>query len=94
MTDIPDHLQPDPETLIRSLPNGEAVLLHSSSEVYYGLDPVGLRIWNLIEQYGSLDQVVDQLQAEFEVDPMTLRSDVDSLVAELLERRLLRASME
>ena len=85
----PDRLVPGPGTLVRSLPNGEAVLLHAESELYFGLDPVGLRVWELLSEFGSLEPTISQLENEFDVDPATLRTDVEKLVGELLAQRLL-----
>ena len=35
----------------------EAAILHMGSGVYYGLDPVGARIWNLVQQPRSVEEL-------------------------------------
>jgi len=47
---------------------GEMVLLNLATGVYFGLDPVGTRIWTLIEAHRSSDEIVETLTAEYEVD--------------------------
>jgi hypothetical protein len=74
-------------TLHREL-QGEGVLLQLDTGEYYGLDPVGLRIWTLITEVGDLDAVRARLLEEFEVDPQTLSADLERLVGELLAHRL------
>lgn len=68
--------------------DGEAVVLNLQSGTYFGLDPVGTRIWQLIEQYGLLSAVRDALLEEFEVEAEAATRDLTSLVTELADRGL------
>ena len=72
------------EVIINSLDDG-AVLFSSKDEVYYGLNAVGLRVWQLLPPARrTLDELCDQLQQEFVgVDYETLAADVNELLAEL-----------
>ncbi len=63
--------------------SGETVLLDLESENYFGLDEVGTRIWQLIQETGSLRDVYDTLLAEYEVSEEQLRSDLENLVSEI-----------
>jgi hypothetical protein len=67
---------------------GEAVLLNLESGIYFGLDVVGTRIWQLIEQYGALTAVVDHIVREFDVDRSEATTDLLELVGELTRRGL------
>lgn len=84
--------RPHPEVLTQTLPDGEVVLLHMPSEVYYGLDPVGARVWQLLGEGAAVDAVVGELMAKFEVGEERLRSDVTSLVSSLLDAGLVEVS--
>ena len=75
------------EAVFREL-DGEAVILQLESGMYYGLDPVGTRLWQLIEAHGELRQVVERAVEEFEVDPETLERDLLQLVSDLAARQL------
>ena len=69
---------------------GEAAILNIKSGTYYGLDPVGARIWKLIQQPRSVDEVRQALLDEYEVEPE--RCDRDLLV--LLEKLLAEGLIE
>jgi len=68
---------------------GEAAILHLGSGIYYSLDPVGARIWALLEQPTRVDRVRDTLLAEYDVDPARLESDLLSLLTQLAAERLI-----
>ena len=70
----------------------ETVILDLGSGMYFGLDPVGARIWQLLSEGQSLDAVVTSLLGEYEVPEDQLRQDVDALVGELVSRGLIEVS--
>jgi Coenzyme PQQ synthesis protein D (PqqD) len=78
---IPDHV------LFREL-DGEAVILNLESGVYFGLDPVGTRVWQLSRDLGSLDAVWRALQEEFDASPQELEADLTTFVSALSSRGL------
>jgi hypothetical protein len=65
------------------------VLLSLESEVYFELDSVGARIWQLLGERGDADGVVPELLQEYDVDEASLRRDVSRLVTELVNAGLL-----
>src|SRR5678815_5365669 len=56
-----------PDVMIQQV-GGESVLLDLQSEEYFGLDPVGTRMMELINEAGSVAIALDQLVQEYEVD--------------------------
>ena len=70
----------------------ETVILDLSSGMYFGLDPVGARIWQLLNDGQSVDAVVTTLLGEYAVTVDQLRQDVNSLVSELVSRGLVQVS--
>ena len=74
-------------TLYRDLA-GEAVLLQIDTGEYFGLDEVGNRIWQLIVEVGDLDGVRERMIAEYDVDANELSADLDRLLADMVERKL------
>lgn len=68
--------------------DGEAVLLDFATGTYFGLDPVGTRIWQLISEHGATEKVLEALLDEYEVEEETLRSDAEALIQALLEKGL------
>ena len=75
------------ETIFRELA-GEAVLLQLRAGMYFGLDTVGTRLWQLIAEHGNLRRVFAQAREEFDVDDATLERDLLALVDNLVSRDL------
>ena len=69
----------------------ETVILDLANGTYYGLDPVGARIWQLMAQGQTLVQVCEIMLAEYEVTREDIERDVLALVQTLLERQLVSA---
>ncbi len=76
-----------PSVVFREL-SGEAVLLNLESGVYYGLDPVGTRVWSLLTQNHPLRVVCSIMVEEFDVEPDVLERDLVRLVGDLCEKGL------
>jgi hypothetical protein len=66
----------------------EAIILGMTDGVYYGLDGVGARIWDLIQSPRSLGEVTDRLVAEFEVEADRAWEDLNALANDLISRGL------
>ncbi len=63
--------------------DGELVMLDPSTSDYFGLDGVGLRIWELCAEPQSIDSLVAALTAEYDVDAATCESEVRAFVTDL-----------
>lgn len=70
------------------------MLLHTTEEIYFGLNEVGLMIWELLPPASrTVDDVVDTLAGRFpEVEVAEIRTDVEELLKELEENGLVRRS--
>jgi len=79
------------EAVSREL-DGEAVILELESGTYFGLNPVGTRVWALIGQHSSLRGVFDVLRREYDVAPDVLESDLVGLVEQLRAKGLVHVS--
>lgn len=67
-----------------------AVLLDIEQGICFSLNPVGLKIWELLKRKCSLDQIVDALGREFPVPQDQLRSDASEFIEALRAKGLLR----
>ncbi len=67
---------------------GEVVLLNLKTGTYFGLDPVGTRAWQLIQDHGCLGPVKDAMLGEYEVSPENLWEDLQDLVVRLADNGL------
>lgn len=73
-----------------SSPVGEdLVILDLDTSMYYSLDPVGRRIFELLQAPRRLDAVVAEVVAEFEVDAETAAADLLELVEAMAAQRLI-----
>lgn len=79
--------KPTPDVLCQQV-GGEVVLLDLASERYFGLDPVGSRIWQLLDQNLSLEQVLQHLNDEYDAPREQLRDDLLDLIKHLVDSGL------
>jgi len=66
----------------------ETVILDLASGTYFGLDPIGARIWQLMGEGKALAEICATMLEEYEVEHEQLETDVLRLTSELLERGL------
>ena len=69
----------------------DLVILELETSMYYSLDSVGARVFELIQEPTSLGAIVDAIVAEFEVDAPTARTDVLALMDTLVAQKLVEA---
>lgn len=62
---------------------GETVLLNLKTGTYFGLDPVGTRVWQLLGNHGSLAQVLEVMLGEYDIDLECLEHDLLELCSQL-----------
>jgi len=68
---------------------GEAAILNMKNGVYYGLNPVGARIWNLIQEPRQVAQIQTEITNEYEVEPERCARDLVNLLEKLLAEGLI-----
>ena len=66
----------------------QIVVADMRSGRYFGLDDVGAMVWNLLEERATPGVIVDRVHAEYDVSREVLERDVDRLLDDLLDRRL------
>jgi hypothetical protein len=69
--------------------NEEAVILNLQSGVYYGLDRMGARIWNLLQSPRTVGEIRDLLLQEFDVEPARCEADLLALFSRLQDEGLI-----
>ena len=77
------------DTLSTTL-DGESVILHTGSGKYFGFNHVGTDIWELLEEPQSIEAVTQRIADDYDVTRERCRDDIDELVAELIEKQLVR----
>jgi len=67
-----------------------AVLLDIEQGICFSLNPVGLKIWELLKTHHSVDEIADELAQDFPVSRSQLLSDVVEFLQALEAKRLIR----
>jgi len=76
-----------PDALFQEI-GGEGVILDLKSSSYFGLDEVGVRLWQLLQADSSLQAACDTLLTEYEVEPAQLEQDLIKLLDQLTDAGL------
>ena len=79
---VPDHV-------ITRAVGGSTVILDVNSGRSFTLDAVGSRVWELLASTGSAQTTFDTLLQEFNADPAQLERDLETLMSELADGRLI-----
>ncbi len=66
----------------------ETVILHLGNGTYFGLDPIGARLWEALKAGEAPVMICDTVLAEYEVDRATLEADLCSLLEKLASNDL------
>ena len=77
-----------PQVMARTV-GDETVILDLASGTYFGLDPVGARIWELMGEGKTLAEVCEQMLDEYEVSRDDLERDTLRLAQELAGQGLI-----
>jgi hypothetical protein len=72
--------------------DGEMAIVNFDNGVYYGLDHTGARIWSLLREPVTIEELCDRLTGIYDVDRPTLESDLRAFVADLAEQGLVEIS--
>lgn len=67
-------------------------MLDLASGTYFGLDPVGARLWQLLAEGRTVAEACEVLAGEYDASREQIESDVDLLVTELAANGLVVAA--
>ncbi|HET7145384.1 MAG TPA: PqqD family protein [Anaerolineales bacterium] len=75
-----------------SVVGDDAFLLNTQTNKYFGLEKVGTRLWELLNEGRSLKTAHQIILSEYEVDPVQLEKDILELINHLLENSLVETA--
>lgn len=83
----------NPKVIFKALATG-AVLYSTEEEVYFGLNPVGVRVWELLPPaHQRLEDLCHAIAADYpDVPEEVIRGDVSELLEELTKLGLVQAT--
>lgn len=87
----PNAIERAPDVVFQTLAGEEgAVLLHLGTGQYHTLNPMGSRIWELLETPLTESELGSRLEGEFDADRERLEDDMRSFLQDLSVRQLIR----
>ena len=89
MLSFSDHVEVPKHVLVRFIEK-ECVFLNLETEVYYGLDETGTRMWQVVTAGQSIENSYAELLSEFDVEAEPLRENLSELLGRLVDLGLLR----
>lgn len=75
--------------LVSSNMDGETVMMSIENGEYFGLNPVGSRMWELIENPIEVDALIELLLDEFDVSHEQCEIETMEFLNHLLDKKLL-----
>ena len=88
---LSSHVRIPADVLAHDL-QGETVILNLNTGVYWGLDPVGTRVWQLLQQQARVGAILETLLTEYDAAEDQLRQDLLNLLSRLMENGLVEVS--
>jgi hypothetical protein len=85
---LSDRVSIPPDVMARTV-GDETVILDLASGTYFGLDPIGARMWQLMGEGKTLAEVCDTMLEEYEVSREELERDTIRLAQELADQGLI-----
>ena len=72
---------------------GETVILNHSKGAYYGLNEVGMLVWDNLEKGPqTIDSLCDAVISEYQIDAETCKKDIDFLLKDLIAEKLVEVT--
>jgi len=87
-----DVLVRDGDELLTTVVDGELIALSVERGACYGLNDIGTRIWELIAEPRSVEDLCEQLRREFEVEEAQCRRQVLEFLEHLRAEGIARVS--
>jgi len=76
------------DSVIAKMVGSEMVLLDYDRGIYYGLNPIGARVWQLLAEGQEIEAIVDLLTEEYDATRKTLENDLTALLRDLEAKEL------
>lgn len=78
-----------PPDIIYEWVGDEMVIINLKTDRIFSLNKTGARFFDLLTSRHSVSEIKDKLLKEFEVDPLTLDTEVQNIIGKLLDESLI-----
>ena len=75
--------------LVASSIDGEVVLMSIENGKYYGINPIGSRIWEILAYPTTYIDLIDTLLTEFDIDRITCEKKVTTFLKEIAAENII-----
>lgn len=65
------------------------VMMHIEKGKYFGLNPVGKRIWDLIEQPKNFDEITDALLSEYDIAKEICEKEIQTFLDKAVQYNII-----
>ena len=65
------------------------VMMHLEKGKYFGLNPVGKRIWDFIEEPKGFDEIIKHLLEKFDVTEEQCKNEVSAFLMEAISKNII-----
>jgi len=72
---------------------GEAVILSLQSQEYFGLEDVGARIWDIIQEPKTVQEILNAVLNDYAVEPKRCERDLLAVLQQLADEGLIEVTM-
>ena len=74
--------------------SGEAVILSLQNGKYYGLNPVGVTIWKLLQTPSTIADIQRTVLSEYDVEPEIAAKEIATFLDMMVEEKLIKVLNE
>ena len=71
--------------VMAAIVDDELVMIRLESDGYFGLDAIGRRIWELLDEPRTVGEICSSLLEKYDVQPADCEADVQRFLGELQE---------
>ena len=78
------------QEVLSSKIDDEIILMSIKADAYFGIDPVGSQVWEILSKHPlTTNEIVQLMMEDYEVDEETCRADVQAFIDDMYARKLI-----
>ena len=78
--------------IIHSLMDKEVVMMSGDQGLFFGIDTIGARIWNMLETPAKVEDLIEKLVADYDVEHSVCQNDTLQFLNEMLVKKVILVS--
>lgn len=74
--------------------DGEMFLLNFETGIFFGLNEIGVVVWEHLQEHGNVNNLSERLSAQYDMDQSCIDQDIESLLTDLKKHGLVVTTTE